>query len=358
MSSIKMKILLAVLLNVLLVTLVIGSVGFWSIYKQTNDRVTQLEELMMSNYDTVIREHVEVMSSGLKGIQNQVKAGVITPEQGKILATDVIRNAKYGKEGYFWADTVDGTNVVLLGKKDVEGTSRLGLTDKDGVKIVQEFIRMSKDKGEGYLDYRFPKSGSDVPLPKRGYIKLEPEFGWMIGTGNYVDDIQAFVSEQRNQANAEFSRSVMIMLAGLIGVIVVSILVSVAMSNGISRPILRITELVDKTSRLEIAYDKGYEDVLEYRDETGVIAKAVLNLRNVLRDIVGEIKQDSVVLSDTAKGMESVTQAGTDSIRGVVSAVHDFADGAQDQASDAQKSAECSTFWLGISIEALKVRNH
>jgi len=340
MGSIKTKILMAVLVNVLLVALVVGGVGFWSIYKQSNDRITQLETLMMSNYDTVIKEHVEVITTGLNSIQNQVKSGAITADQGKLLAADIIRQAKYGKSGYFWADTLDGTNVVLLGKKETEGKSRIDLTDKDGVKIVQEFIAMSKSKGDGFLNYRFPKAGETTPLPKRGYIKLNTDYNWMIGTGNYIDDIQAFIAEQRTQAKSEFMKSVTIMLVGLVAVAAVSVGISYAMSNGISRPILRITELVNKTSRLEIVDDPSYDDVLTFTDETGIIAHAVANLRSVLRDIVRDIKRDSLILADTSQGLEASTQIGRESIKGVVSASHDFAEGAQEQASDAQKSAE------------------
>lgn len=199
---------------------------------------------------------------------------------------------------------------------------------------------MAKNKGEGFLNYRFPKAGETVPLPKRGFVKLYPEYGWIIGTGNYVDDIQAYVAEQRTLAKNEFVKSISIMLGGLIAVVALSVMVSLAMSNGISKPILRITELVNKTSRLEIANDSSFDDVLDYTDETGTIAHAVANLRSVLRDIVGEIKKDSIILANTSQDLKTVTQSGKESIKGVVVASHDFAEGAQDQASDAQKSAE------------------
>lgn len=340
MNSIKAKILAAVLINVALVALVVGGIGFWTIYQQNLDRVSQLETLMYSNYDKQIKEHSETLISSLGGIKSQFTAGLITSEQEKALAADVIRQAKYGDAGYFWADTVEGVNVVLLGNAAVEGTSRIGLTDNDGVKIIQEFIKKTSASGEGYLDYKFPKKGETTPSPKRGYVKLDKDLGWIIGTGNYVDDIEAFLTDQRTQAKTQFSKSIQWMSVGLLAVIALSSLSALVMSNSISRPILRVTELVDKTARLDIAIDKSYDDVLHYSDETGIIARAVANLRQVLRETVGSILHDSEVLKKTSEDLGSVTRSGTESIKGVASAVEDYASGAQDQASDAQNSAE------------------
>lgn len=351
MRSIKVKILTAVLVNVGLVALVVGGIGFWTIYQQNIDRIEQLETLMYSNYDALIKEHTETLVSSLTGIKNQRAAGLITDEQQRVLAADVIRQAKYGKEGYFWADTTEGVNVVLLGKADVEGTSRLDLTDKQGVKIIQEFMQMTGKDGEGYLDYQFPRSGETEASPKRGYVKLDKDLGWMIGTGNYVDDIEAFLTDQRVQAKEQFSKSLMMMSAGLLGVIALSGFSALTMSSSISRPILRVTELVDKTARLDIAHDSAYDDVYRYSDETGIIARAVGNLRGVLRETVGSIKKDSLVLEKTSEDLGSVTRSGTESIKGVASAVQDYASGAQDQAADAQHSAELLNH-LAHDIEA------
>jgi methyl-accepting chemotaxis protein len=340
MKSIKVKILVAVLFNVVLVALIIGGIGFWTIYQQNTTNIAQLESMMYANYDAQIKAHTETLISSLSGIKNQMTSGLITKKQGETLAADVIRQAKYGEDGYFWADTVKGVNVVLLGKADVEGKSRIDLTDKQGVKIIQEFIKITSTTGDGYLNYQFPKSGETEPSPKRGYVKLDKDFGWMIGTGNYVDDIEKFLSDQRNEAKAKFLMSLMIMGGGFFVVILLSSMSAFVMSSSISKPILRVTELVDKTAKLDIAYDNSYEDVLKYTDETGIIARSVANLRLVLRETVNSIMQDSNILGSTSEDLGSVTRAGTESIKGVASAIEDYASGAQDQASDAQHSSE------------------
>lgn len=340
MKSIKTKVMLAVLANVLIVALVIGGIGFYTIYNQNMDRISQLEKILYGNYDEMIKEHTETLISSLSGLEKQMAEGTMSEETGRLIAADVIRSAKYGENGYFWADDTQGNNVVLLGKKEVEGTSRIGLKDVNGVMIIQEFIKMTQQSGEGYLDYYFPKAGETEPSQKRGYVKLDKALGWMIGTGNYVDDIEAFIQGERDKASKKFAESMLFMGGGLVVVLVISGLMSMSMSNGISRPILKVTDLVNKTAQLDIAYDQSYETILNNSDETGVIARAVVNLRQVLRDTIGVIISDSQRLGQTSDQLGAITRAGRESIHGVSSAVHDFASGAQDQAADAQTSAE------------------
>ncbi len=56
----------------------------------------------------MLSEHVEILITQLDGIVNQIEAGVISEQEGKLIAADVIRNAKYGPEGYFWVDDLEG----------------------------------------------------------------------------------------------------------------------------------------------------------------------------------------------------------------------------------------------------------
>jgi len=60
----------------------------------------------------------------------------------------------------------------------------------------------------GYTDYWFPKAGSDTPLPKRGYSLEFKPWGWVVGTGNYVDDIDTIVAEQQKTARDEFIHNI------------------------------------------------------------------------------------------------------------------------------------------------------
>lgn len=319
---------------------VIGGVSQYVIYKTNNDRIDQLENQLRLGYDVNIKHQVEIIVSELAGVVNQLNKGVINSVQAEAVAADVVRNAKYGDSGYYWVDTLEGNNVVLLGNEAVEGTNRLGLVDHFGNKIVQSMIDIVKADGAGYYEYYFPKPNETEALPKRAYVSLFEPFGWVIGTGNYIDDIDAVVNAEREAMRKQMATSYLLLIIAIIGALILGIIVAYIYSNTISKPILRLTNLLNKTSNLDIEEDSSYDDLLKYKDETGVIAHAVGNLRVVLRKLVEEMKSGAVHLNASSNELKEVVEHGKEGIDAVTHTVTDFATGASEQAEDAQKAAE------------------
>lgn len=135
--------------------------------------------------DLMIKSEVETAISMLQTIYSKHQHGEFTLEQAKKLGADLLRGLRYGKDGYFWADTTEGVNVVLYGRQDVEGKNRLASKDAKGKPFIKDFIAKAK-AGGGYLNYWFPKMNQTTPLPKRSYVQLFKPFGWVLGTGYYL----------------------------------------------------------------------------------------------------------------------------------------------------------------------------
>ena len=132
--------------------------------------------------DLLIKSEVETAVSMLQAIYTKHQQGEMTFEQSKKLSADLLRELRYGTEGYFWADTTEGVNVVLYGRKDVEGKNRIENKDQNGTFYIKEFLAKSK-AGGGYVEYLFPKKGQTIPQPKRSYVYLFKPFGWVVGSG-------------------------------------------------------------------------------------------------------------------------------------------------------------------------------
>ena len=340
MKSIRTKILLVVILNILLVSAIIGATSFYVIYNSNIDRLEQIENQLRTSYDLNIKAQVEIVVSELDGIYQKYEDGLINDSEAQELSANVIRNAKYGEGGYFWADTTDGDNVVLLGREDVEGKNRIDFEDKLGNKVIRNFIDIVKSEGEGYSNYYFPRAGEEEPLPKRAYIKLYEPYGWIIGTGNYIDDIDNFVAEQSAIIAEQFARTRFILYGFLALSIIIGSVISLVLSNTITKPILKLSEVLDKTANLNIQDDATYDYLLEYKDETGVIARSVGNLRGVLRNIITELQKDSIQLNQSSNELGGIVQSGKEGIDAVAMTVDEFAKGATEQATDAQTAAE------------------
>ncbi len=134
--------------------------------------------------DLLIKSEVETAASLLQAIFKKHQQGEMTLDQAKKLGADLLRELRYGTDGYFWADTEEGVNVVLYGRSDVEGRNRLEDKDPSGAFYVKNFLAKAKSGG-GYVEYLFPKKGEKKPLPKRSYVLPFKPFGWAVGTGYY-----------------------------------------------------------------------------------------------------------------------------------------------------------------------------
>jgi methyl-accepting chemotaxis protein len=134
--------------------------------------------------DLLIKSEVQTAASMLQAIYAKHQRGEMTLEQAKKLGADLLRDLRYGKDGYFWADTTEGVNVVLYGRKDVEGRNRLENRDSNGTYYIKEFMEKGKEGG-GYVEYLFPRRGRTHPQPKRSYVLLFKPFQWVIGSGYY-----------------------------------------------------------------------------------------------------------------------------------------------------------------------------
>lgn len=220
---------------------------------------------------------------------------------------------RYAKDNYFWIDTAEGVNVVLLGKPS-EGKSRLDLQDKKGTYLVKEFLALSQRPGGGYLDYWFPRAGSDTPQPKRGYVLDFKPFGWVVGTGNYVDDMEAVISKTAERYNAELRNSTIQFVIITIVALVLAIVASFAFSRrlltqlgGEPDEIALITERI-AAGDLTISSNCGHP--------TGIYASVVgmaTQLQRIVANITSHSHNIATSSSDLLKTSEQMAQ-GTEEV--------------------------------------------
>ncbi len=163
-----------------------------------NSSAKRIEADMRNDYDIMIKNEVETAVSMLDRIYHGYEVGDYSLEEAEKLGANLLRNLEYGKEGYFWADTKDGVNVVLQGS-EVEGTNRIDAQDSDGYYYIRDIIAAGM-AGGGYCDYKFTKNVGGTEFVKRSYSLYEPNFGWIVGTGVYTDTIDQVVNEHLRKA--------------------------------------------------------------------------------------------------------------------------------------------------------------
>ncbi|MCB2306985.1 methyl-accepting chemotaxis protein [Clostridium estertheticum] len=348
-KKISTKIIALNISVILLTALLIGGFATYRMSVLSKNTISTIDTTVRKDYDEKIKYQVENVITMLGGIDKKYQSGKISLIEAKKLGADLIREMRYDDGGYFWVDTVDGDNIVLLGGVS-EGKNRYDLKDVKGKSIIKEIIANGLKEGGGYTDYWFAKKGEKVASPKRGYSKAFKGFNWVIGTGNYVDDIDKFVGNEKAILLKAFINSVTNFIILAVAVIGLSIFISFYFSKKISNPILKISKLVDKTAKLDLSYDENFELILKYKDETGIIARSVIDLRSALREIIVDLKENSIEVLQYSKTMALVTNETVQSIEAVSVAIEELAKGATNQVQDAQSGAnELTSLTLEIS---------
>ena len=157
MKNLKVRVKLNLIFAFVCLIVILASVfSTGNMISIKNQAMNQMEKSTRQEYDSTIKQQVDVVISMLSQINDAYKAGTYTLEEAKKIAADEVRQMRYKEGGYFWIDQSDGTNVVLLGS-DTEGTNRMETKDSKGFQMVKEMIRVAKEDGGGYTDYYFPK---------------------------------------------------------------------------------------------------------------------------------------------------------------------------------------------------------
>ncbi len=121
----------------------------------------------------------------------QARAGTLSLEEAQNLAREAVRASRYQGDNYFWISDTSAKVIMHPFKKEWEGQDKSDFADPNGVRVFVELGKVASAKGEGFVDYSWPKPGQNQPLPKVSYTKLMPDWGWAVGSGLYTDDVAA-----------------------------------------------------------------------------------------------------------------------------------------------------------------------
>ena len=93
------------------------------------------------------------------------------------------------KNNYFWINDLHPTMVMHPEKPELDGKDLTENKDPKGKFLFREFVKVAQAKGEGFVDYLWPKPGEEEPAQKISYVRLFKPYGWVVGTGVYLDSI-------------------------------------------------------------------------------------------------------------------------------------------------------------------------
>ncbi|MGA7803841.1 methyl-accepting chemotaxis protein [Bradyrhizobium sp.] len=168
---------------------------------------------------------------------------------------------RYGNDDYFWVNDMQPRMVMHPMKPELDGKDISTLKDPNGKALFADMVDVVKKDGSGFVPYEWPKPGFDKPQPKLSYVTGFAPWGWVIGTGVYIDDLRA-------QSWASSERA---LIAGAL-VLLLTLAVSIIVARRITKPLRQMTTTMNALARGRLNVELAG---IDRHDEVGEMAKAV-----------------------------------------------------------------------------------
>ena len=118
-------------------------------------------------------------------------SGALSREQAQAAAAQAIEGLRYGENDYFWVHTMDLVMVMHPFSKKLVGENIAEVKDPNGKRLFSEMNKVVAASKSGFVDYYWPKPGVTEPVAKISYVALFEPWGWVVGSGIYLDDVSA-----------------------------------------------------------------------------------------------------------------------------------------------------------------------
>ena len=256
---------------------------------------------------------VELAWSVINQIYEKQVSGEYSEAQAKELAADMVRNLRFNDgKGYFWIDTVDGTNVVQLGDANVEGTNRYNDSDIDGNYYIQDIIAAAK-QGGGYAFFSFPKPGEAVATPNMSYSMLFEPYGWVIGTAVWIDSIDELKAGYEEEAHQAMKKTIYQLVIFITILVILLAAFAIFIGNKIANPIIHITDEIERMATGDFSNkETRAKAAIKNKSEIGQMVVAETTLQANIRGLMENINDTIAFVSSESQELMTISNQAAD----------------------------------------------
>ena len=319
-NSISIKARLSLIIAIVMLGLL--AISAFALYSEKatllTDRQVKTRHVVETAYGVLVYNH---------NLQTQ---GILSEAQAKKAAIDTIKTLRYEEKEYFWINDMTPRVVMHPFKPELDGHDVSELKDPSGKRLFVEFANTVKRDGAGFVSYLWPKPGFEQPVPKISYVKGFAPWGWVIGSGIYIDDIDAIFWS---------SAKWMLGLIALLGIAVFSLLQLII--HSITKPVTEVVKAANALAdgNLQVSIE------IKSRDEMGEMLGAVRNTASVLSNVMSEIEYCSTHMGQSAYQVAKISneiaevsrqqESRSGEVNEAMVALHQISSSVQTQAIDA-----------------------
>ncbi|MBI4968692.1 MAG: cache domain-containing protein [Rhodospirillales bacterium] len=309
-------------------------------------------QIMLADRQDKIRSIVEAGHSLVAAFEAKAKAGEMSADEAKIQARTALKAIRYDGSEYIWVNDMTPVMVMHPIRPELDGKDLSKNADPTGKLLFMEFVRTVKEQKAGYVDYLWPKPGFDKPVAKISYVKGFEPWGWVIGSGLYVDDLEA-----------AFQKRALIEGAIMIAIVLLVAVISTLVSRNTTGAVLRLTQAMERLAQGDTQLEVPGRD---RKDELGQMAGAVQVFKdNRIRaqELESTVEADRNRQDERAKRQESMIVAFDetvthllDTVSQTVKQVHGASNRLQDTAkATSQQSSQAMNLseQAGSNVQAV-----
>lgn len=177
---------------------------------QSKVKIRELKENTVSRQKQKLKEEVNNVIFYLQHRKSDTLFHTLNDIQNEAL--DYFKDRRFGNDGYIFINTIQGQALLFDGQKIAEPKDISNLTDPNGYKIFEKELELYNTPEGGYFEYLFKKIYDQNPNPKISYVKGFKDWGWIVGTGDYFDNIDAEIVLLKEQFNKYLFQKLLMIL--------------------------------------------------------------------------------------------------------------------------------------------------
>ncbi len=334
-KSIKSK-LIGIIAGVSIATaLCVGGFFIFSQIEANHAQLNHFRENLEVNVESSLKGETQVAYSILEEYYKRQQSGELTQEQAQQQAAAAIRDLRYDNgNGYFFVDTTEGVNVVLLGK-DTEGKSRFNAVDPNGKHYIQEIIKNGMEEDGGFTDLMFAKPNTTEPLPKRNYSICFKPWNWVLGTGIWIDQIDSQIAQEQALLEEELHTDIMVALGAMLVLQILFVAFAFYVGNNIAQPIQLAARMLKYLGEGDFREHQENKEavaaMLARTDEMGLMAHAMMDMRTKLTELMQQIVSTAEYLAAASEELTSTSEQAAQVSKSVADSVMNVAGNCTEQ---------------------------
>jgi methyl-accepting chemotaxis protein len=259
-----------------------------------------IRELIMKEKQATVSNLVQEAISVVASYQKQVDAGTLTKEDAQKQAVERIAAIRYNEKDYIWINDLTPTMIMHPMKPEMNGKELSENKDPNGKFLFREMVKVCKDKGKGFVEYAWPKPGNSNPVPKISYVELYQPWGWIVGTGIYIDDV-----------DTQMQKIMIVMIVALCILLVPTLLSALFVARSITVP---VSVLVKQTAQVANG-ELDIQIICSSNDEIGQLAFSFKTMTESLHSIITDIVSDVHRLTSSSNDLAVVSRQLSSSAR-------------------------------------------